>query len=69
MEKEEWTKESIAASCLFKNGYTVDSPAVQFLLEIMSSFSGDEQRLFLQFTTSSPRLPFGGNFDLALKKM
>lgn len=36
------------------------SRAVKFLFEILSSFDGEQQRLFLQFVTGSPRLPVGG---------
>uniref|UniRef100_A0A803U0A9 E3 ubiquitin-protein ligase n=1 Tax=Anolis carolinensis TaxID=28377 RepID=A0A803U0A9_ANOCA len=31
-----------------------------FLFEILSSFDSEQQRLFLQFVTGSPRLPVGG---------
>lgn len=36
------------------------SRAVKFLFEILSSFDSEQQRLFLQFVTGSPRLPVGG---------
>lgn len=37
-----------------------DSRAVRFLFEVLSSFDAEQQRLFLQFVTGSPRLPVGG---------
>lgn len=36
------------------------SRAVKFLFEILSNFDSEQQRLFLQFVTGSPRLPVGG---------
>lgn len=36
------------------------SRAVRFLFEVLSSFDAEQQRLFLQFVTGSPRLPVGG---------
>lgn len=40
------------------------SRAVKYLFEILSSFDSEQQRLFLQFVTGSPRLPVGGRFSL-----
>lgn len=37
------------------------SRAVRFLFEVLSSFDAEQQRLFLQFVTGSPRLPVGGD--------
>lgn len=42
------------------HGYRHDSRAVQNLFDILCSFNKEEQRLFLQFVTGSPRLPIGG---------
>lgn len=33
---------------------------MKYLFEILSSFDSEQQRLFLQFVTGSPRLPVGG---------
>lgn len=38
----------------------MSSKAVQNLLEVMSQFTLDERRAFLQFVTGSPNLPIGG---------
>lgn len=46
--------------CRPDHGYTHDSRAVKFLFEILSHYTIDEQRQFLQFVTGSPRLPVGG---------
>ncbi|XP_016375751.1 E3 ubiquitin-protein ligase TRIP12-like [Sinocyclocheilus rhinocerous] len=35
-------------------------PEEWFLFEVLSSFDAEQQRLFLQFVTGSPRLPVGG---------
>lgn len=42
------------------------SRAVKCLFEILSSFDHEQQRLFLQFVTGSPRLPVGGKALLSL---
>ena len=44
------------------HGYSMNSPAIKNLLEILSGFNIEERRLFLQFVTGSPRLPIGGKF-------
>lgn len=40
--------------------FSLLSRAVKYLFEILSSFDSEQQRLFLQFVTGSPRLPVGG---------
>lgn len=37
---------------------------MKFLFEILSSFDNEQQRLFLQFVTGSPRLPVGGGYTV-----
>jgi E3 ubiquitin-protein ligase TRIP12 len=49
-------KESLHAD----HGYTKDSKIINHLATMMSSFTTEERRLFLQFLTGCPRLPFGG---------
>lgn len=39
---------------------SLHSRAVGFLFDVLSSFDAEQQRLFLQFVTGSPRLPVGG---------
>ena len=38
----------------------MDSPQIQWLLDIMSSYEEQEQKLFLQFVTGSHKLGVGG---------
>lgn len=46
--------------CMNDRFCCVCSRAVRFLFEVLSSFDAEQQRLFLQFVTGSPRLPVGG---------
>ncbi|KAM4042651.1 E3 ubiquitin-protein ligase TRIP12-like isoform 1-T2 [Anomaloglossus baeobatrachus] len=55
-----WDVKMLMECCWPDHGYTHDSQAVKFLFEILSSFDREQQRLFLQFVTGSPRLPVGG---------
>ena len=57
---DSWDAKTLMECCRPDHGYTHDSPAVKFLFEILSSFDNEQQRLFLQFVTGSPRLPVGG---------
>lgn len=55
-----WDVKSLIECCRPDHGYSHDSRAIKFLLEILSSYRAEEQRAFLQFVTGSPRLPVGG---------
>ncbi|XP_028917721.1 E3 ubiquitin-protein ligase TRIP12 isoform X4 [Ornithorhynchus anatinus] len=55
-----WDAKTLMECCRPDHGYTHDSRAVKYLFEILSSFDNEQQRLFLQFVTGSPRLPVGG---------
>ena len=57
---EDWSFETISKSLNADHGYTMESNEVVNLINIMTSLSKNERRLFLQFATSSPRLPLGG---------
>nr|XP_057936939.1 E3 ubiquitin-protein ligase TRIP12 isoform X4 [Doryrhamphus excisus] len=59
-KSESWDVKTLMECCRPDHGYTHDSRAVRFLFEVLSSFDGEQQRLFLQFVTGSPRLPVGG---------
>ncbi|XP_052218873.1 E3 ubiquitin-protein ligase TRIP12-like isoform X2 [Dreissena polymorpha] len=59
-QEDVWDTKVLMECCRPDHGYTHDSRAVKFLYEILSSYSPDEQRLFLQFVTGSPKLPVGG---------
>ncbi|XP_075386284.1 E3 ubiquitin-protein ligase TRIP12 isoform X6 [Tenrec ecaudatus] len=55
-----WDAKTLMECCRPDHGYTHDSRAVKFLFETLSGFDNEQQRLFLQFVTGSPRLPVGG---------
>ncbi|XP_071839072.1 E3 ubiquitin-protein ligase TRIP12-like isoform X2 [Apostichopus japonicus] len=57
---EPWDIKILLECCRPDHGYTHDSPAVKFLYDVLSSYKADEQRMFLQFVTGSPKLPVGG---------
>ncbi|XP_055698970.1 E3 ubiquitin-protein ligase TRIP12 isoform X2 [Phlebotomus papatasi] len=57
---QKWDVRMLQESCRTDHGFTQDSKAIQYFYEILSSYSREEQRLFLQFVTGSPRLPTGG---------
>lgn len=49
-------KEALCAD----HGYTKDSRVISDLVRMMSEFTDEERRHFLQFSTGCPRLPHGG---------
>ncbi|XP_039958083.1 E3 ubiquitin-protein ligase TRIP12 isoform X3 [Bactrocera tryoni] len=57
---QRWEIKMLQDCCRTDHGFTQDSQAIQYLYDILSSYNRDEQRLFLQFVTGSPRLPTGG---------
>uniref|UniRef100_A0A8C7DA21 E3 ubiquitin-protein ligase n=1 Tax=Oncorhynchus kisutch TaxID=8019 RepID=A0A8C7DA21_ONCKI len=59
-KSETWDVKTLMECCRPDHGYTHDSRAVGFLFDVLSSFDAEQQRLFLQFVTGSPRLPVGG---------
>ncbi|XP_052008974.1 LOW QUALITY PROTEIN: E3 ubiquitin-protein ligase TRIP12-like [Xyrauchen texanus] len=59
-KSESWDVKTLIECCRPDHGYTHDSRAVRFLFEVLSCFDAEQQRLFLQFVTGSPRLPVGG---------
>ena len=61
---EPWTVDGLKSTLNFTNGFTTESMAVQYFLEVLASFNTDEQRLFLQFVTGRTRLPCGGFANL-----
>lgn len=46
------------------HGFNLDSPAVRYLLRVMTELSPSTRRDFLQFVTGSPKLPIGGELIL-----
>uniref|UniRef100_A0A182S9X7 E3 ubiquitin-protein ligase n=1 Tax=Anopheles maculatus TaxID=74869 RepID=A0A182S9X7_9DIPT len=57
---QRWDVRMLSESCRTDHGFSQDSPAIQFFYDILAAYNRDEQRLFLQFVTGSPRLPTGG---------
>ncbi|XP_017785383.1 PREDICTED: E3 ubiquitin-protein ligase TRIP12 isoform X2 [Nicrophorus vespilloides] len=55
-----WDVKTLMECCRPDHGYTADSRAIRFLFEVLSSYDREQQRLFVQFLTGSPRLPVGG---------
>ncbi|XP_055852199.1 E3 ubiquitin-protein ligase TRIP12 isoform X2 [Episyrphus balteatus] len=55
-----WDLKMLQECCRTDHGFSQDSQAIQFLFDILASYNSEEQRLFLQFVTGSPRLPTGG---------
>jgi E3 ubiquitin-protein ligase TRIP12 len=58
--EEDWSLETLMDSIKADHGYNMDSKSVKNLMQVMSEFDPVERRLFLQFTTGSPKLPIGG---------
>lgn len=58
--EEDWSVSALANNIKPDHGYNVQSAPYQDLLSIMTGFSGQERRAFLQWLTGSPKLPIGG---------
>eukprot|EP00831_Metopus_contortus_P051000 TRINITY_DN42842_c0_g1_i1.p1 TRINITY_DN42842_c0_g1~~TRINITY_DN42842_c0_g1_i1.p1 ORF type:complete len:254 (+),score=46.76 TRINITY_DN42842_c0_g1_i1:139-900(+) len=59
-KNEKWEKEMLLSYIVAMQGFTNSSPQYHFVLDYMSSLDAMGRRLFLQYVTGSPRLPFGG---------
>lgn len=57
---QRWDARMLAECCRTDHGFTQDSQPIQYFYDILNNYNRDEQRLFLQFVTGSPRLPTGG---------
>ncbi|KAL8039502.1 hypothetical protein ABFX02_10G041200 [Erythranthe guttata] len=60
-----WNSDELLDHIKFDHGYTISSPPIANLLEIMKEFDLKQQRAFLQFVTGAPRLPTGGLASLS----
>ncbi|KAG0230372.1 Ubiquitin fusion degradation protein 4 [Mortierella sp. GBA43] len=58
--EEDWSNETLVDVVKADHGFQSESRAFRNLLEVMSEFSKEERRQFLQFITGSPKLPIGG---------
>lgn len=50
----------LSECCRPDHGFTLDSPAIRMLFDVLSSYDNVQQRGFVQFVTGSPKLPVGG---------
>ena len=48
-----WDFKMLSDSCKPAHGFTLESPAIVQLFEILASYNQDEQRAFLQFVTGT----------------
>lgn len=62
--EQRWDPRMLSECIRPDHGYTAESRAIRMLVDILASYTRDEQRLFLQFVTGSPRLPTGGMYTL-----
>ncbi|AET38165.1 putative ubiquitin-protein ligase UFD4 Ecym_2435 [Eremothecium cymbalariae DBVPG len=58
--EEDWSIETLYSCITADHGYSMDSPTLHNLIDVMFAFEKHERRLFLQFLTGSPKLPIGG---------
>jgi len=56
----EWSIETLRESTKCDHGYTHDSAAVRHLFQVMSEFTPQQRRKFMQFVTGTPQLPILG---------
>lgn len=59
-ERDSWLLGDLFDHIKFDHGYTAGSPPIINLLEVISEFTYEQRRAFLQFVTGAPRLPPGG---------
>jgi E3 ubiquitin-protein ligase TRIP12 len=57
---EDWTYETLLDAIKADHGYNMESKSIKSLVAIMTEFTMEERREFLQFITGSPKLPIGG---------
>lgn len=55
-----WTKDEIEKYMIVKPKYTKSCQIIQNFIRLLTEFTENEQRLFVMFLTSKPRLPSGG---------
>jgi hypothetical protein len=59
-ENEDWSYENLINCIHADHGYTMDSPQIIYLVQVMSEMNDTEKRDFIQFVTGCPKLPLGG---------
>lgn len=58
--EEDWSEETLMSGIKPDHGYNADSATFRDVIDIMSHFTTEERREFLQWLTGSPKLPIGG---------
>ncbi|GHJ87332.1 hypothetical protein NliqN6_3734 [Naganishia liquefaciens] len=58
--EEDWSRSTLEQSIKADHGYNADSRQIKYLIDVLSSYSKEERRSFLQFATGAPKLPIGG---------
>jgi E3 ubiquitin-protein ligase TRIP12 len=66
-KEEKWSVGMLAEHLTPTQGYDKNSPVYLYLLEYLAQIPVPMQRLFLQYVTGSPRLPYGGFVQLSPK--
>lgn len=61
-DNQSWDVKTLTEVCTCDHGYTMNSRSIINLFEIMSEFTKEQRRHFVQFCTGTPRLPVGGEF-------
>lgn len=59
-ECENVTLQDLQENVELSNGYTIDSPQIQMLFEVIVEMPVKQRQLFFKFITGSERLPLGG---------
>ncbi|KAJ3299339.1 Ubiquitin fusion degradation protein 4 [Borealophlyctis nickersoniae] len=59
-EEEDWSYDTLIDAIKADHGYNSESRVIRNLAEMMSTFTPQLRRDFLQFVTGSPKLPIGG---------
>lgn len=54
------TRQEFSENCLANHGYTLSSKPIQWLFDILASFTVEDQKKFFAFLTGSEHLPIGG---------
>ncbi|KXS18290.1 hypothetical protein M427DRAFT_153427 [Gonapodya prolifera JEL478] len=64
-QNEDWSPETLSDAVKADHGYTSESRAIKYLIEVMTAMTPIERREFIQFVTGSPKLPIGGFRNLS----
>jgi len=57
---EDWDVKTLEANFVPAYGYGPNSKSFKNFIELVSTFTSEEKRIFLKFVTGAERLPFGG---------